>query len=236
LERVFCIVDDWFTTTGDDMLRLHYTARENKRVVHERVSATFINMFTEQNPFHPPTNQYRQQLMLDAMFRRIDLRISSVVLEVDSAHAECMATALLEDEVKQPSPKKVSRKSRRRERVRRQREEDHGSNPVVDREEDSGSNPVVDREEDSGSNPVVDRDASPQDTVERITTSLAVTKMSDDGQEDIDDSLCVICIANDRTHVVVPCGHMCLCGDCASLVGDCPMCRAHAQCIVRVFK
>lgn len=31
-------------------------------------------------------------------------------------------------------------------------------------------------------------------------------------------SLCVICLENEADHVVIPCGHQCLCGDCAKKV------------------
>ena len=41
------------------------------------------------------------------------------------------------------------------------------------------------------------------------------------------DGECVICLDREKTHLVVPCGHWALCGDCAALVGkslsSCPV-------------
>lgn len=43
---------------------------------------------------------------------------------------------------------------------------------------------------------------------------------------------CVICFQADASHVLVPCGHKCMCANCAALAGTrrmpvCPMCRTH---------
>lgn len=46
---------------------------------------------------------------------------------------------------------------------------------------------------------------------------------------------CVVCLANQRTHVAFPCGHLCMCGPCAAQVGDqCPVCMGHAN-FTRLF-
>lgn len=51
-----------------------------------------------------------------------------------------------------------------------------------------------------------------------------------------DSSLCVVCITNARSHVIIPCGHMCLCQDCMpAICGSCPMCRGPATSIMRVY-
>lgn len=47
----------------------------------------------------------------------------------------------------------------------------------------------------------------------------------------INDDSCVICIDAAKTHICVPCGHKCLCADCAhpsdvEPLKQCPMCRA----------
>ena len=55
-----------------------------------------------------------------------------------------------------------------------------------------------------------------------------------------DDKLCVICMDADSTHVNVPCGHACLCQDCAELLDskktrECPTCRGPVSMRMRVF-
>lgn len=46
---------------------------------------------------------------------------------------------------------------------------------------------------------------------------------------------CVVCLANQRTHVAFPCGHLAVCGPCAAQVRDqCPVCMGHAH-FTRLF-
>ena len=47
---------------------------------------------------------------------------------------------------------------------------------------------------------------------------------------------CVICMDKKATHAVVPCGHQCLCPDCALFVEKCPMCRVAKQCVIKIFR
>ena len=55
-----------------------------------------------------------------------------------------------------------------------------------------------------------------------------------------DSNLCVVCLDDIRSHLLVPCGHHCACMDCAKLLvqkGDpCPICRKQIESIVRVFQ
>ena len=49
---------------------------------------------------------------------------------------------------------------------------------------------------------------------------------------------CSVCLAHKRTHAVTPCGHRCLCANCAnlSLLGHlCPICRSDAHGLLRVY-
>ena len=51
---------------------------------------------------------------------------------------------------------------------------------------------------------------------------------------------CVICLGNEPTHAIIPCGHRCLCSDCATSVsrkggGKCPICRANIHTIFKIF-
>jgi len=51
---------------------------------------------------------------------------------------------------------------------------------------------------------------------------------------------CVICTDNETTHIVVPCGHKCLCEDCSKSfpmqMMKCPMCRVDIGSVIRVFE
>lgn len=59
-----------------------------------------------------------------------------------------------------------------------------------------------------------------------------VHKMAQIFGKEVDDE-CVICLSGERNVVVLPCSHVCLCSDCASVVrnqmGTCPLCRTHVN-------
>ena len=52
---------------------------------------------------------------------------------------------------------------------------------------------------------------------------------------------CVICMDGAKTHLLSPCGHQCVCAECAEslmerLVPVCPTCRTPCERAIRVFK
>jgi len=53
-------------------------------------------------------------------------------------------------------------------------------------------------------------------------------------------SKCVICMTNDCSHVISPCGHKCLCYECTknhtNKILKCPMCRTDVTNIMNVFE
>ena len=55
---------------------------------------------------------------------------------------------------------------------------------------------------------------------------------------DVDEGKCVICIDQDSTHVLVECGHWCVCEKCIQEIvpGVCPICRVEVTKSIRVFK
>ena len=56
------------------------------------------------------------------------------------------------------------------------------------------------------------------------------------GGDESDASLCVICIDAARTHALLPCGHKCLCSECAVGQRRCPLCRSEVEGVVRVWE
>ena len=52
-------------------------------------------------------------------------------------------------------------------------------------------------------------------------------------------SECSVCISNIKSHVIVPCGHKAICGDCSPIIlqgGTCPICRADIESIIKVYE
>jgi len=55
--------------------------------------------------------------------------------------------------------------------------------------------------------------------------------------EDGDSKECVVCLEGVKSHVVVPCGHLCLCDTCSQKFqkGNCPLCRQAVTMILKVY-
>lgn len=52
------------------------------------------------------------------------------------------------------------------------------------------------------------------------------------------DESCSICLSATKTHVLIPCGHKCMCDECARSYragSRCPICRGGVQSVVRVY-
>lgn len=76
-----------------------------------------------------------------------------------------------------------------------------------------------------------------QDSQEQKETKES--KSDSAGGSGDDSGLCVVCLSEPQTHIVVPCGHKCLCETCAQAVqkmGKCPICQSPLQTIIRVFE
>mmetsp|Transcript_42466 Transcript_42466/g.76082 ORF Transcript_42466/g.76082 Transcript_42466/m.76082 type:complete len:228 (+) Transcript_42466:2-685(+) len=55
-----------------------------------------------------------------------------------------------------------------------------------------------------------------------------------------DQRLCVVCLDATQTHAFVPCGHRCVCAECANKVfnqvsATCPICRTAVDQLLRIF-
>ena len=65
----------------------------------------------------------------------------------------------------------------------------------------------------------------------RDVVSLADANFSTDRPEAPESSMggettCIVCFVNPKSHLAVPCGHICVCGDCSARMNGCPYCRA----------
>tara|TARA_B110000971_G_C19948614_1_gene472234 strand:+ start:309 stop:830 length:522 start_codon:yes stop_codon:yes gene_type:complete len=49
------------------------------------------------------------------------------------------------------------------------------------------------------------------------------------GEEDTDEGLCVVCVDNPKTVLLMPCKHLCACDSCADMLEECPLCRKPIQ-------
>ena len=67
--------------------------------------------------------------------------------------------------------------------------------------------------------------------------AAAANDAAGNANADHDDQLCVICLESLKTHVLVPCGHLSLCGKCVIGMEDkpCPVCRTTVVMSMKVF-
>ena len=48
---------------------------------------------------------------------------------------------------------------------------------------------------------------------------------------------CVVCMDNEKTHLILPCGHYCVCAMCLEMIDNsCPICRGEASSSVKVYE
>ena len=84
------------------------------------------------------------------------------------------------------------------------------------------------------------RAASPPPVQARTGEGAAAVTMEVSADDLRDDDMCVICLQETKTHLLVPCGHQCVCGPCSEQISaasrTCPVCRADVAmwCAVRV--
>jgi len=56
----------------------------------------------------------------------------------------------------------------------------------------------------------------------------------------VEDRECCVCMEANKTHILIPCAHLCVCENCANTImtttKECPVCRAVSQQVYRVFQ
>jgi hypothetical protein len=92
--------------------------------------------------------------------------------------------------------------------------------------------------------PVPDRKPSaeekePKPDRKPSTSAEADTKPSGDAAELEASHECVICMDQPKSHIIVPCGHQCVCQACAERLTEegetCPICRVAVTMIMAVY-
>ena len=70
-----------------------------------------------------------------------------------------------------------------------------------------------------------------------ICPSLAqATSIDQVAEQDPDRESCVVCLDEDKSHILVPCGHQCVCGPCGERLAQCPVCRQAVTMSMRVWR
>lgn len=64
---------------------------------------------------------------------------------------------------------------------------------------------------------------------------LIVTDQVEPVVDEEDENLCVVCLEKPISHVLIPCGHMCVCEDCAGKLHECPLDRRVIDSVTKVY-
>ena len=75
--------------------------------------------------------------------------------------------------------------------------------------------------------------------IRETITKETITKETITKETIAQGSECSVCISNIKSHVIVPCGHKAICGDCSPIIlqgGSCPICRADIESIIKVYE
>ena len=151
-----------------------------------------------------------------ALQASVDSFLDRVFHDIDRDAADRVANELLLEEERERAAT-VSKRERRKRKKKKSNTPDPVTEELVD--------------------PPVEETGNALETpMEMLEETLDEPVTASGTLEERDESLCVVCMDGDRTHLIAPCGHKCLCEACVSLVGnECPMCRGGVQLICRVF-
>ena len=50
-----------------------------------------------------------------------------------------------------------------------------------------------------------------------------------------DNNTCIVCLVNPKTHLIKPCNHFCVCGDCIHQLNECPLCKRPINMHERIY-
>jgi hypothetical protein len=75
--------------------------------------------------------------------------------------------------------------------------------------------------------------ATPTPAASATTGAAAAGNTVVAAEESVEDP-CVVCFDGRKTHAMIPCGHLALCGKCAAALKECPICRGPKESLLQV--
>lgn len=109
--------------------------------------------------------------------------------------------------------------------------------PQNDIDDNQDNDEKMKSENDDDDDDDMDQDMD-QDMDRRVIKDTPVKKDSDDD----DSKLCIVCMENNKDHVIIPCGHICLCINCKQEYYDndeaatCPLCQCKIEKIMKTYQ
>jgi len=86
-------------------------------------------------------------------------------------------------------------------------------------------------------------DSSDRQIAEPLASSSALSSSTEERPSDSTERECIFCMDGVPTHICIPCGHRCMCAECANIMQEdvtngrllCPICRATVAGVLCVF-
>lgn len=50
-----------------------------------------------------------------------------------------------------------------------------------------------------------------------------------------ENNVCIVCLVNPKTHLIKPCNHFCVCGECIRQLNECPLCKRPINMHERIY-
>ncbi|MGH0192253.1 UNVERIFIED_CONTAM: hypothetical protein FKN15_020077 [Acipenser sinensis] len=104
-----------------------------------------------------------------------------------------------------------------------------GSTTITTSNESGQSN------KETGSTTITTSNESGQSNKETGSTTITTNNESGQSNKETEEYLCKICMDNKINVVLLPCGHLVSCLQCASALNRCPICRVSLQSYVRTY-
>lgn len=76
---------------------------------------------------------------------------------------------------------------------------------------------------------------SQQKLLDNLVSSYKSSSTIKDEEMKEEENLCVVCMDSERNSVLLECGHICVCYNCAKMLHQCPMCRKTIARIVKTY-
>ena len=71
-------------------------------------------------------------------------------------------------------------------------------------------------------------------TVER-QPRIIMENLTGEGLDTGDNNICIVCLVNPKTHLIKPCNHFCVCGECIRQLNECPLCKRPINMHERIY-
>jgi hypothetical protein len=64
---------------------------------------------------------------------------------------------------------------------------------------------------------------------------IIMENLTREGLDTGENDACIVCLVNPKTHLIKPCNHFCVCGECIRQLNECPLCKRPINMHERIY-